>query len=86
MIRQCASKDVNIVMNIVRAGAFALTIPAVVAAVTLVVPPQEAAATFVYSQQTKLPCQQCHASGGKLTAFGEKFKANGNKLPNPDQR
>jgi hypothetical protein len=36
-----------------------------------------------FSAQTKLPCGQCHANpagGGKLKAFGEKFKANGNKL------
>jgi hypothetical protein len=31
-----------------------------------------------------LPCGQCHtnpAGGGKLKALGEKFKANGNKMP-----
>jgi hypothetical protein len=36
-----------------------------------------------FSAQTKLPCGQCHANpagGGKLKAFGEKFKAKGNKL------
>lgn len=36
-----------------------------------------------FSAQTKLPCGQCHANpagGGKLKSFGEKFKANGNKL------
>ena len=36
-----------------------------------------------FAAQTKLPCGQCHqnpAGGGKLKAFGEKFKANGNKL------
>jgi hypothetical protein len=36
-----------------------------------------------FSAQTKLPCGQCHtnpAGGGKLKSFGEKFKANGNKL------
>jgi hypothetical protein len=36
-----------------------------------------------FSAATKLPCGQCHANpagGGKLKAFGEKFKANGNKL------
>jgi hypothetical protein len=37
-----------------------------------------------FSAQTKLPCGQCHTNpsgGGKLKTFGEKFKANGNKLP-----
>jgi hypothetical protein len=36
-----------------------------------------------FAAQTKLPCGQCHtnpAGGGKLKAFGEKFKATGNKL------
>jgi hypothetical protein len=36
-----------------------------------------------FSAQTKMPCGQCHtnpAGGGKLKPFGEKFKANGNKL------
>ena len=37
-----------------------------------------------FAAQTGLPCGRCHvnpAGGGKNTAFGEKFKANGNKLP-----
>jgi hypothetical protein len=45
------------------------------------VAPANAKAEF--SAQTKLPCGQCHANpagGGKLKAFGEKFKAKGNKL------
>jgi hypothetical protein len=53
------------------------------AATTLVVAPREAAATPAYAQQTGLPCGQCHvnkAGGGKLTAKGAKFKANGHKL------
>jgi len=46
--------------------------------------PRQAAALPVYSQQTNLPCSQCHVNpaGGKdLTDFGKKFQANGNKLP-----
>lgn len=53
-------------------------------ATMLVVVPRQAAATPVYAQQTGLPCGQCHvnpAGGGKLKAFGEKFQANGHKLP-----
>ena len=37
-----------------------------------------------FAAQTGLPCGQCHqnpAGGGKLKSFGEKFKANGNKIP-----
>ena len=36
-----------------------------------------------FAAQTGLPCGQCHANpagGGKLKAFGEKFKANGFKV------
>jgi hypothetical protein len=54
------------------------------AATTLIVLPQNAAATPVFAQQTGLPCGQCHenpAGGGKLKEFGQKFQANGNKLP-----
>jgi len=40
-------------------------------------------ATAQFAQQTGKSCGQCHqnpAGGGKLKPFGEKFKANGNKL------
>ena len=50
----------------------------------LIVLPRKAAATPVFAQQTGLPCGQCHenpAGGGKLKEFGQKFQANGNKLP-----
>jgi hypothetical protein len=56
----------------------------ITAATTLIVLPQNAAATPVFAQQTGLPCGQCHenpAGGGKLKEFGQKFQANGNKLP-----
>jgi len=47
---------------------------------------RRAAATPQYAGQTGLPCAQCHqkpdASDGKLNSFGEKFQANGHKLPN----
>ncbi len=44
---------------------------------------QAAQAKPEFAAQTGLPCGQCHvnpAGGGKLKAFGEKFKANGFKL------
>jgi hypothetical protein len=37
-----------------------------------------------FAAQTGLPCGQCHVSpagGGKLKTLGEKFKANGFKMP-----
>jgi hypothetical protein len=41
-------------------------------------------ATPAFATQTGKACGECHeskAGGGKLTPFGEAFKANGNKLP-----
>ena len=43
-----------------------------------------AEATAQFATQTGKACGDCHESatgGGKLTPFGEAFKANGNKLP-----
>ncbi len=54
------------------------------AAVASVVVVQPAAATAQFAKETGKSCGDCHtnpAGGGALTAFGEKFKANGNKLP-----
>jgi mono/diheme cytochrome c family protein len=45
---------------------------------------QPAAATAQFATETGKSCGDCHtnaAGGGPLTPFGEKFKANGNKLP-----
>jgi len=43
-----------------------------------------ALATAKFAMETGKSCGDCHTSasgGGALTPFGEKFKANGNKLP-----
>jgi hypothetical protein len=45
---------------------------------------QPAAATAQFATETGKSCGDCHTNakgGGPLTPFGEKFKANGNKLP-----
>jgi acetaldehyde dehydrogenase (acetylating) len=45
---------------------------------------QPVAATPQFATQTGKSCTDCHTSpegGASLTPFGEKFKANGNKLP-----
>jgi hypothetical protein len=45
---------------------------------------QPAAATTQFAAQTGKSCEDCHTNpkgSGALTALGEKFKANGNKLP-----
>lgn len=65
------------------AGASAFAIIALAAASMLVVSSERASAKAEFAQQTKLPCGQCHsnpAGSGKLTAFGTKFKANGNQV------
>jgi len=71
-----------IAMTVV-AGGVAVGATVLVAAVALTMAPRQAEATAQFSQQTKLPCGQCHATpsgGGKLKPFGERFKAKGNKL------
>jgi mono/diheme cytochrome c family protein len=43
-----------------------------------------AVATMQFAKDTGKSCGDCHTAGkggGPLTPFGEKFKANGNKLP-----
>jgi mono/diheme cytochrome c family protein len=43
-----------------------------------------AAATAQFAKDTGKACGECHTAakgGGPLTPLGEKFKANGNKLP-----
>jgi cytochrome c553 len=60
----------------------AVAAAALVAAVT--VAPRQAAAKPEFAAQTGLPCGQCHVNpggGGPRKPFGEKFKANGYKLP-----
>jgi hypothetical protein len=54
-----------------------------IGAVSLVIP-VAAVATQQFATETGKSCADCHTNpqgGGALTAFGEKFKANGNKLP-----
>jgi len=53
------------------------------ASIALVMP-TSASAKPEFAAQTGKPCGTCHqnaAGGGALKPFGEKFKANGNKLP-----
>jgi hypothetical protein len=64
--------------------AFAMATAVVVAALVSLVFVQPAAATVQFATETGKSCGDCHtnaAGGGPLTPFGEKFKANGNKLP-----
>jgi hypothetical protein len=54
------------------------------AGTTIVLTPSPAMATQAFAAQTSKACGVCHqnpAGGGKLKAYGEAFKANGNKLP-----
>lgn len=66
---------------IIAAGAMAAVALTGVGALLLSPP---AAATAEYAEQTGKSCGDCHtasAGGGPLTPFGEKFKANGDKMP-----
>jgi hypothetical protein len=55
----------------------------IVGTVSLVIS-RPAAATVQFAKDTGKACGDCHTAakgGGPLTPFGEKFKANGNKMP-----
>jgi len=75
-------------MNVNAKDAFVLACSAaaavvIVGAATLVIS-QPAAATAQFAKDTGKSCADCHTNpkgGGTLTPFGEKFKANGNKMP-----
>jgi mono/diheme cytochrome c family protein len=50
----------------------------------LLIASRPAAATPQFATETGKSCGDCHtaaAGGGPLTPLGEKFKANGNKMP-----
>ncbi|MGO9932527.1 MAG: hypothetical protein ACLPV8_12035 [Steroidobacteraceae bacterium] len=56
----------------------------VIAGATSLVISPPALATAQFAAETKQSCAACHTNpqgGGALTALGEKFKANGNKMP-----
>ncbi len=60
--------------------ASALVIGGFIALVTA----QSVHATTQFAKETGKSCGDCHtaaAGGGPLTPLGEKFKANGNKMP-----
>jgi len=62
-------------------GTAAAAVIAGIASLSLI---QPALATPQFAKETGKSCTDCHTSpsgGGSLTPFGEKFKANGNKLP-----
>lgn len=56
----------------------------VVVGAALLMAMQPAAATAQFAKETGKACGDCHTDakgGGALTPLGEKFKANGNKMP-----
>ena len=56
-----------------------------IAGAAAVIISRPAAATAQFATETKQSCGACHTNpqgGGALTSLGEKFKANGNKMPN----
>jgi hypothetical protein len=57
----------------------------VIAGAVTLLTAQRATATPQFAKDTGKSCGNCHTDpkgGGALTPFGEKFKANGNKMPN----
>jgi cytochrome c5 len=79
----------NSIMKLIATHKFAIACSTaaglVIAAASLLVVSQTAVATTQFAKQTGKACGDCHtapAGGGPLTPFGDKFKANGNKLPN----
>ena len=70
-----AKKAFGLICGAAAAGLIAATLSVAVS--------RPANATPQFAASTGKPCGQCHqnpAGGGKLKPFGEKFKANGNKL------
>ncbi len=56
----------------------------IVAGATSLLVSRPAVATAQFAKDTGKACGDCHtnpAGGGPLTPLGDKFKANGNKLP-----
>lgn len=56
----------------------------VLAGASALVMSRPAVATAQFATETGKSCGDCHtapAGGGPLTPLGEKFKANGNKMP-----
>lgn len=63
---------------------FGMAVAVMIASVTSLLMFRPAAATTQFATETGKSCGDCHTNpkgGGALTALGEKFKANGNKLP-----
>jgi hypothetical protein len=76
-------REGRLVKSVLSASACALGLAALIASAVLIATPREASAKPEFAAQTGMPCGQCHANpagGGKLKSFGEKFKANGNKV------
>jgi hypothetical protein len=64
-------------------GAIGVGTALLLGAAAVLISPTSVNAKAEFAAQTGLPCGQCHsnpAGGGKLKAFGEKFKANGFKV------
>jgi mono/diheme cytochrome c family protein len=65
--------------------AFAYTLAAILMSGAIwIATARPAAATQQFATQTGQSCAACHTNpkgGGELTPVGQKFKANGNKMP-----
>jgi hypothetical protein len=84
-IMRNAKNEDNSKLSVLAVGTMGLAGAALLGIITAGSVHRSAEALPAYSEQTKLPCGQCHTNpaGGKdLTDFGKKFQANGHKLPN----
>jgi mono/diheme cytochrome c family protein len=74
----------KITANTFRAAALGSAAALVLAGAGALLLTRPAAATVQFATETGKSCGDCHtaaAGGGPLTPLGEKFKANGNKMP-----
>jgi hypothetical protein len=70
-------------------GAASVAAAVLIGAGAITVSPRQAQATPAYAKQTGLPCGRCHvnpAGGGRETAFGKEFAAEGHKWPMPGEK
>jgi cytochrome c5 len=88
VVERATSAQENSTVKVIVKGKYVLACGSaaalVIAAAGLLVVSRTAVATAQFGTQTGKSCGDCHTAakgGGPLTPFGEKFKANGNKLP-----
>ena len=80
----CQESQSSLIPAAIFFGAGGVAVAMLLAAATMTLSPGQAQATVKYAEQTGLPCGKCHVNpggGGKRTAFGDAYAANGHKVP-----